>query len=224
MNSLTEENYLKALYHLVNENDEVSVNDLSRQLNIKMPSVNSMVKKFAEKNWVKYESYKPIKLTESGKKEASLIVRKHRLTEMFLVEKMGFGWENVHEIAEQLEHIHSDEFFDKMDEILNYPKMDPHGEPIPDKDGNVIQPDHKKLSKCKENQTVELASGTTSSEEFLNFLNKRDLSLGTKLKILQIEGFDQSMLIAYNGSEENFSKTVCERLLVKELFDLNTFL
>lgn len=215
MNSLTEENYLKALYHLVNENDEVSVNDLSRQLNIKMPSVNSMVKKFAEKNWVKYESYKPIKLTESGKKEASLIVRKHRLTEMFLVEKMGFGWENVHEIAEQLEHIHSDAFFDKMDEILNYPKMDPHGEPIPDKDGNVLQPDHKKLSKCKENEMVELASVTTSSEDFLNFLNKRDLSLGTKLKILQIEGFDQSMLVAYNGREENFSKTVCERLLVK---------
>lgn len=215
MNSLTEENYLKALYHLVNENDEVSVNDLSRQLNIKMPSVNSMVKKFAEKNWVRYESYKPIKLTESGKKEASLIVRKHRLTEMFLVEKMGFGWENVHEIAEQLEHIHSDIFFDKMDEILNYPTMDPHGEPIPDKDGNVMQPDHKKLSKCKENQTVELASVTTSSEDFLNFLNKRDLSLGTTLKILQIEGFDQSMLIAYNGREENFSKTVCERLLVK---------
>lgn len=215
MNSLTEENYLKALYHLVNENDEVSVNDLSRQLNIKMPSVNSMIKKFAEKKWVKYESYKPIKLTESGKKEASLIVRKHRLTEMFLVEKMGFGWENVHEIAEQLEHIHSEIFFDKMDEILNHPKIDPHGEPIPDKDGNVIQPDLKKLSKCKENETVELASVTTSSEEFLNFLNKRNLGLGTRIKILQKEDFDQSMKVFYNNREENFSKTVCERLLVK---------
>lgn len=214
MNSLTEENYLKALYHLVNENDEVSVNDLSRQLNIKMPSVNSMIKKFAEKNWVKYESYKPIKLTESGKKEASLIVRKHRLTEMFLVEKMGFGWENVHEIAEQLEHIHSDVFFDKMDEILNYPKVDPHGEPIPDKDGNIIQPDLKKLSKCKENETVELASVTTSSEEFLNFLNKRNLSLGIEIKVLQKEDFDQSMKVLYNSQEENFSKTVCDRLLV----------
>jgi len=215
MNSLTEENYLKALYHLVNENDEVSVNDLSRQLNIKMPSVNSMIKKFADKSWVKYESYKPIKLTESGKKEASLIVRKHRLTEMFLVEKMGFGWENVHEIAEQLEHIHSDIFFDKMDEILNYPKVDPHGEPIPDKDGNVIQPELKKLSKCKENETVELASVTTSSEEFLNFLNKRNLSLGTEIKVLQKEDFDQSIKVFYNGQEENFSKTVCDRLLVK---------
>lgn len=215
MNSLTEENYLKALYHLVNDNDEVSVNDLSRQLNIKMPSVNSMIKKFADKKWVKYESYKPIKLTESGKKEASLIVRKHRLTEMFLVEKMGFGWENVHEIAEQLEHIHSEVFFDKMDEILNYPKVDPHGEPIPDKDGNVIQADLKKLSKCQENDRVELASVTTSSEEFLSFLNKRNLSLGTEIKVLQREDFDQSMKVFYNDQEENFSKTVCDRLLVK---------
>lgn len=215
MNSLTEENYLKAIYNLVNENDEVSVNDLSRQLNIKMPSVNSMIKKFADKKWVKYESYKPIKLTESGKKEASLIVRKHRLTEMFLVEKMGFGWENVHEIAEQLEHIHSEVFFDKMDEILNYPKVDPHGEPIPDKDGNVIQPDLKKLSKCQENEIVELASVTTSSEEFLSFLNKRNLSLGTEIKVLQREDFDQSMKVFYNDQEENFSKTVCDRLLVK---------
>ena len=215
MNSLTEENYLKALYHLINDNDEVSVNDLSRQLNIKMPSVNSMIKKFADKKWVKYESYKPIKLTESGKKEASLIVRKHRLTEMFLVEKMGFGWENVHEIAEQLEHIHSEVFFDKMDEILNYPKVDPHGEPIPDKDGNVIQPDLKKLSKCQENEIVELASVSTSSEEFLSFLNKRNLSLGTEIKVLQREDFDQSMKVFYNDQEENFSKTVCDRLLVK---------
>ena len=215
MNSLTEENYLKAIYNLVNENDEVSVNDLSRQLNIKMPSVNSMIKKFADKKWVKYESYKPIKLTESGKKEASLIVRKHRLTEMFLVEKMGFGWENVHEIAEQLEHIHSEVFFDKMDEILNYPKVDPHGEPIPDKDGNVIQPDFKKLSKCQENEIVELASVTTSSEEFLSFLNKRNLSLGTEIKVLQKEDFDHSIKVSYNDQEENFSKTVCDRLLVK---------
>lgn len=215
MNSLTEENYLKAIYNLVNDNDEVSVNDLSRQLNIKMPSVNSMIKKFADKKWVKYESYKPIKLTESGKKEASLIVRKHRLTEMFLVEKMGFGWENVHEIAEQLEHIHSEVFFDKMDEILNYPKVDPHGEPIPDKDGNVIQPDLKKLSKCQENEIVELASVTTSSEEFLSFLNKRNLSLGTEIKVLQKEDFDHSIKVSYNGQEENFSKTVCDRLLVK---------
>ena len=216
MNSLVEENYLKALFHLSeNGKGEVNVKDLSKHLEIKMPTVNSMMKKLAEKELVIYESYKPLRLSDKGILKASLIVRKHRLTEMFLVEKMGFGWENVHEIAEQLEHIHSEVFFDKMDEILNYPKVDPHGEPIPDKDGNVIQPDFKKLSKCQENEIVELASVTTSSEEFLSFLNKRNLSLGTEIIVLQKEDFDHSIKVSYNGQEENFSKTVCDRLLVK---------
>ena len=151
MNSLTEENYLKAFFHLSDDNNQVTVNELSKFLNIKMPSVNSMMKKFAEKKWVIYETYKPIKITDLGKREAAIVVRKHRLTEMFLVEKMEFGWENVHEIAEQLEHIHSEDFFDKMDELLNYPKVDPHGEPIPDKEGNIINQNFLKLSECKEN-------------------------------------------------------------------------
>ena len=149
MNSLTEENYLKAIFHLIDTEQKVTVNELSKFLNIKMPSVNSMMKKFAQKNWIIYESYKPIKVTNVGVIEAARIVRKHRLTEMFLVEKMGFGWENVHEIAEQLEHIQSEDFFDKMDEILSYPKIDPHGEPIPDKDGNIINQNYHKLSECK---------------------------------------------------------------------------
>ncbi|SKB62526.1 iron (metal) dependent repressor, DtxR family [Soonwooa buanensis] len=199
----------------MNDEHEVSVNDLSKRLQIKMPSVNSMIKKFAEKNWVIYESYKPIRVTESGRKEAALIVRKHRLTEMFLVEKMGFGWENVHEIAEQLEHIHSDAFFDKMDEILNHPKVDPHGEPIPDKDGVVVQPELKKLSQCKENENVVFASVTTSSDDFLSYLNKRNIQLGTEMKVISIENFDQSMLIEIDGKQEVFSKLVCEKLLVK---------
>ena len=141
MISLSEENYLKAIFHLADKENTVTINEISKFLDVKMPSVNNMMKKFAEKNWVRYESYKPLKITDSGKKQAALVVRKHRLTEMFLVEKMNFGWENVHEIAEQLEHIHSDTFFDKMDEILNFPKYDPHGEPIPDKDGNIIAQD-----------------------------------------------------------------------------------
>lgn len=214
MNSLTEENYLKALYHLMNDDYEVSVNDLSKSLEIKMPSVNSMIKKFAEKKWVIYESYKPIRVTDLGRKEAALIVRKHRLTEMFLVEKMGFGWENVHEIAEQLEHIHSDAFFDKMDEILDYPKVDPHGEPIPDRDGVVVEPDLKKLSQCKINDKIILAAVTTSSDDFLTFLNNRNIALGTPFKVLAVESFDQSMLISFDGKKEHFSKLVCERLLV----------
>ncbi len=216
MNSLTEENYLKAFFHLSDENNQVTVNELSKFLKIKMPSVNSMMKKFAEKNWVIYETYRPIKITESGKREAAIVVRKHRLTEMFLVEKMGFGWENVHEIAEQLEHIHSDVFFDKMDELLNYPKVDPHGEPIPDKEGNIINQNFQKLSECRKDETVVLSSVTLSTDEFLNYLNQRNLSLGTELKIIDLEKFDASMKISYQGKTETLSKMVCEKLLVQK--------
>ena len=216
MNSLTEENYLKAIFHLLDSENQVTVNELSKFLQIKMPSVNSMMKKFADKNWVIYETYKPIKVTELGRKEAAIVVRKHRLTEMFLVEKMGFGWENVHEIAEQLEHVHSEDFFDKMDEILNFPKVDPHGEPIPDKDGIIITQNLKKLSECKVNDMVILTSVTISTDDFLNYLNQRNLALGAEILIKNIEKFDGSMQIDFSDRTETLSKMVCEKLLVKK--------
>ena len=216
MNSLTEENYLKAIFHLLDSENQVTVNELSKFLQIKMPSVNSMMKKFADKDWVIYETYKPIKVTELGRKEAAIVVRKHRLTEMFLVEKMGFGWENVHEIAEQLEHVHSEDFFDKMDEILNFPKVDPHGEPIPDKDGIIITQNLKKLSECKVNDMVILTSVTISTDDFLNYLNQRNLALGVDILIKNIEKFDGSMQIEFSDRTEVLSKMVCEKLLVKK--------
>lgn len=216
MNSLTEENYLKAIFHLIDNENQVTVNELSKFLNIKMPSVNSMMKKFADKNWVIYETYKPIKVTDFGRKEAAIIVRKHRLTEMFLVEKMGFGWENVHEIAEQLEHVHSEDFFDKMDEILNFPKVDPHGEPIPDKEGIIINQNLKKLSECKEGDSVILTSVTISTDDFLNYLNQRNLSLGTEIFVKKVEKYDASMTVNFSEREEILSKIVCEKLLVKK--------
>lgn len=214
MNSLTEENYLKAIFHLIDSENQVTVNELSKFLSIKMPSVNSMMKKFAQKNWVIYETYKPIKITDLGKTESARVVRKHRLTEMFLVEKMGFGWENVHEIAEQLEHIQSEDFFDKMDEILNYPKSDPHGEPIPDKEGNIIDQNYHKLSECKAGEKVILSSVTVSTDDFLNYLNQRKLSLGTEIEIISIEKFDSSYTIKHKNKEEVLSKIVSEKLLV----------
>jgi DtxR family Mn-dependent transcriptional regulator len=216
MISLTEENYLKAIFHLTDEENLVTINDLSKFLNVKMPSVNSMMKKFAEKKWIVYESYKPLKITDSGMKEAALVVRKHRLTEMFLVQKMNFGWENVHEIAEQLEHLQSEIFFDKMDEILNYPKLDPHGEPIPDKDGCIISQDLQKLSACKTGDKVTFASVTISSNDFLNYLNDKNLVLGTAIEVLNIEKFDQSMSVRIHKKKEILSKMVCEKLLVNK--------
>ncbi len=214
--TLTEENYLKALFHVVDHEGKVTINELSKFLNVKMPSVNNMMKKFAEKNWVVYETYKPLKVTENGRREAALVVRKHRLTEMFLVKKMNFGWENVHEIAEQLEHVHSAVFFDKMDEILDYPKFDPHGEPIPDKDGNIIAQNLQKLSNCNVGETVVFASVTLSDDAFLNYLTERNLLLNKKINILKIESFDRSFTVEVDGKQEVLSRKATDKILVKK--------
>lgn len=217
MNSLAEENYLKALFNLASDSGEVNVNDLSKNLGIKMPTVTSMMKKLAAKKLVHYESYKPLRLTEKGKKEAGLIIRKHRLTEMFLTEKMGFGWEEVHEIAEQIEHIQAPEFFEKMDAMLNFPKVDPHGSPIPDKNGKVAWKEYHKLSDCKAGETVKLAAVINSSSDFLRYLNNHELRLGLKIKIRSVESFDRSMIVTYaKRQQEVLSHIVCERLLVEK--------
>lgn len=214
--TLTEENYLKALFHVVDPEGKVTINELSKFLNVKMPSVNNMMKKFADKGWVVYETYKPLLVTEKGRREAALVVRKHRLTEMFLVKNMNFGWENVHEIAEQLEHVHSQVFFDKMDEILNYPKFDPHGEPIPDKDGNIIAQDLQKLSSCESGETVIFTSVTLSDDAFLSYLNERNLLLDTRIRVIKIENFDKSMTIEIEGKKEILSKKATEKILVRK--------
>ena len=217
-NSLTKENYLKAIFALSNETDEVTVNELSKNLGIKMPTVTSMMKKLAEKKLVNYESYRPVRLTEKGKKEAGIIIRKHRLTEMFLVEIMGFGWEEVHEIAEQVEHVQSPDFFEKMDKMLGYPKIDPHGSPIPDKTGRMEWKPYKKLSDCKPGSQVKLSAVLNSSAAFLKYLNSRELRLGTKLKIRSIENFDGSMTISVGKKpSEMLSNTVCSMLMVEDV-------
>jgi DtxR family transcriptional regulator, Mn-dependent transcriptional regulator len=219
MISQTEENYLKALWNIASLKGEASVNELSKQLDIKMPTVNSMMKRLSEKGLVIYESYKPLKLTDKGKKLAALIIRKHRLTEMYLVEKMGFGWEEVHDIAEQIEHIQSPAFFEKMDELLGHPKVDPHGSPIPDKNGKIESEQYIryiKLSDCKEGDTVTFMAVSHSSDELLKFLNSRDLALGSRIKVKSVEPFDDSMTVSYaNKKSEMLSNKVCDKLLVR---------
>ena len=218
MNSPIEENYLKALFNLSNEKGEVNVNELSQRLVIKMPTVTSMMKKLSEKKLVHYERYKPLRLTEKGKKAAAVIIRKHRLTEMFLVQNMGFGWEDVHPIAEQVEHIQSPLFFEKMDELLGYPKLDPHGSPIPDKNGKLVWKQYNKMSECTAGDTIRLAAVINTSEEFLKFLNSRELRLGMKVKIKVVEPFDNTMLVSYGKRQsETLSHTVCERLLIEKI-------
>jgi DtxR family Mn-dependent transcriptional regulator len=217
MISLTEENYLKALFHLSVDHGEVNVNDLSKHLAIKMPTVTSMMKKLAAKDFVDYESYKPLKLTTKGRLAAALIIRKHRLTEMYLVEKMGFGWEEVHEIAEQMEHIHAPKLFARMDETLGFPAFDPHGSPIPDVNGKIAGVEYQKLSTFKAGQTVMLSAVLNTSEDFLKYLNKQKLSLGDSLYIVDKEEFDGSITISdINHQHIVLSALVCERLLVIE--------
>lgn len=217
MISFTEENYLKAMYTLSEKSGEVSVNELSKLLNIKMPTVNSMVKKLAGKGLLNYQSYKPIQLTEKGEKAALLIIRKHRLTEMFLVEKMGFGWEEVHEVAEQIEHIHSPKFFAKMDELLNFPTVDPHGSPIPDTSGKIRWKTYKTLSQFEPKDQLKLVAVNNSTDEFLRYLNSKHITLDITIEILSIEEFDQNMMVKFNNQTTVLSPKVTEKLLVEKL-------
>lgn len=216
MASPTEENYLKALFFLDMKSPEIAVSDLSKQLNVSTPTANSMVKKLSAKALIKYEKYKPILLTEKGRKTAALIIRKHRLTEMYLVEKMGFGWEEVHDIAEQMEHIKSPEFFIRMDELLGFPNQDPHGSPIPDKDGNIQRQSYITLSDLKVGDRGILSALANSSKEFLGFLNSKNIQLGMTFSIKMIEPFDSSMEveIEVTGEKLILSKKVTDRLLV----------
>jgi DtxR family Mn-dependent transcriptional regulator len=218
VNSNTEENYLKAIFLHTDGVSDVQPKELSESLGVKMPTINSMMKRLVEKGLVDHASYKPIRLTVAGCKMAALVIRKHRLTEMFLVEKMGFGWEEVHEIAEQIEHIKSPIFFEKMNEMLGSPKQDPHGSPIPDKDGIIDRLNFPKLSNCSALSEVRLVAVNNSSEDFLKFLNTREISLGLKIKVLAVEAFDGSMTVVFQQNrQEVLSKMVCDRLLVTPL-------
>lgn len=195
---------------------EATVNEVSRFLDIKMPTVNSMMKRLAEKGFVIHENYKPLRLTDEGRLQAALVIRKHRLTEMYLVEKMGFGWDEVHHIAEQIEHIHAPEFFNKMDELLGYPTVDPHGSPIPNKEGDIKAPPYLKLSDCRVGDIVELMAVGQSSSSLLKYLNTRELGLGVVIRIEDIEEFDKSMHVSYLGKADvMLTSVVCDSLLVK---------
>src|SRR5690554_826813 len=216
MDSPTEENYLKALFKLSDKKDHINISELSAAMKVSMPTANSMVKKLDAQGWLKYEKYKLLTITPKGKKRASLIIRKHRLTEMYLVEKMGFSWENVHEIAEQVEHVQSEAFFDRMDELLGYPKIDPHGSPIPDKEGNTEDQALLSLSSCGAGQSATLRGLTQSDLGLLNFLNAKSITLGTVLTIIAKEPYDNSMQVVYNDDQkETLSQMISEKLLVE---------
>lgn len=215
MYSAAEENYLKSLYSIQEIFGEVSATELSKRLSIKMPSVNSMMKRLLEKGLVQYESYRPITLTEKGRLVAAQIIRKHRLTEMFLVEKMGFSWDEVHAIAEQIEHIDAPAFFMKMDELLEHPAFDPHGSPIPDADGKITNRRLRKLSESKPGDKLKIKAVSSSDESFLKFLTRKNIRIGSLIELLQEEEYDGSISVLIDRKfNEVLSQKVTERLLV----------
>lgn len=218
MNTYTEENYLKAIYSLsVKESEEVSTNSIAEKLSTKASSVTDMIKKLADKKYVSYQKYQGTLLTTTGQKVAINIIRKHRLWEVFLVEKLNFKWDQVHDIAEQLEHINSPELINRLEEFLDFPEFDPHGDQIPDKNGNMKAYKKLLISDLKIGKTAVLAGVKDSSSQFLQYLESVGLSLGTKIKVLNIFEFDKSVNIMVNGKKEvSISNQVSENLYVKE--------
>lgn len=215
MRTLAEENYLKAIYNLSQNENGAKASKLSEKLNVKLPTINSMVNKLAEKKLVEYQKYKGFVLTDKGRKYALDVIRKHRLTELFLVKVMGFGWEEVHEIAEEIEHIQIPAFFDKMDLILSNPKFDPHGTPIPDKNGKLPKNTIKQLSNIEVGSKIKFIAVSDSSSDFLSYLSRIGLNLYEQIEILDREAFDGLLKIKIGKQTISLSGQAAERILVE---------
>lgn len=201
MFSVAEENYIKSIYHLQRNGFSVSTNELATHLQTKPASVTDMLKKLQAKKLLHYEKYYGVKLAPEGKKLALTIIRRHRLWEYFLVEKLGFGWEEVHVMAEQLEHVQSDALVDKLDNYLGHPRFDPHGDPIPDQKGKMEMPKLLRLVDAPVGKQLVIAAVLDQSVELLEMLRSRQLAIGTRLTIKKRFAFDQSMEVALTGSE-----------------------
>ncbi len=211
--TFSEENYLKTIYHLSkNGKTLVSTNAIAEQMDTKASSVTDMLKKLANKKLVNYVKYQGVNLTESGKKTAANIIRKHRLWETFLVDKLNFTWDEVHEVAEQLEHIKSVKLVNQLDAFLDFPTHDPHGDPIPDKDGNYAKINSKSILDIKTGNQGILTSVKDSSKAFLKYLNKNELALGDAIRVVDFEPFDDSFTIETKSKTMTISKHVAENL------------
>lgn len=219
MLSYTEENYLKALLKLSFQNEdkpEAGTNEMAAYLGVKPATATDMLKKLKEKELVTYKKYGKILLTETGKQNGIAILRKHRLWETFLYEKLDFSWDEVHEVAEQLEHIQSAKLVDKLEEFLNFPEFDPHGDPIPRANGEIPSIDKVLLSELKENELCKVVAVKDTSTVFLQYLEKLSITIGTQIKVLERIDFDGSLSIQIAGEEaRNVSMKFAESLFVK---------
>lgn len=217
MFSKSEENYIKAIYHLsLAFENGVSTNAIANSIETKASSVTDMVKKLSEKKLLIYKKYQGVTLTDFGRETAANIIRKHRLWEVFLVDKLKFSWDEVHEIAEELEHIKSQKLINELDAFLGFPKRDPHGDPIPDKDGNLHTIEKSLLSSFKEQEVGICVGVEDSSSEFLRFLDKQGIALGQKIEIMEKEPFDGSITIKINKKIISISIKIADNLYLQK--------
>ncbi|KGO84796.1 iron-dependent repressor [Flavobacterium rivuli WB 3.3-2 = DSM 21788] len=212
----SEENYLKVIYHLSHTaNKGISTNAIANVMESKPSSVTDMVQKLADKELVEYVKYQGVTLTQKGMFMALMIVRKHRLWEVFLVEKLDFSWDEVHDVAEQLEHIKSEKLTNKLDEFLGFPTEDPHGDPIPDKDGRIASIDKKLLSEIGVSKKVICVGVKDSSPPFLQYLDKQQIALGSSIEVVAKEDFDHSLSLRVDGKNVTVSNKIASNLFVK---------
>ncbi|WP_298365355.1 metal-dependent transcriptional regulator [uncultured Lutibacter sp.] len=215
--SQTEENYIKTIYSIeIHLGKSVSTNKIAEKLKTKASSVTDMIQKLSEKKLVNYKKYQGASLTSEGKSIAVKIVRRHRLWEVFLVNNLDYAWDEVHDLAEQLEHIKSKTLIDKLEAYLEYPTHDPHGDPIPDRNGNIEHHKNIMLSSAKVGENCQVIGVKDSSSSFLKFLDKTNIKLGSQLKIISIEDFDHSMIIENNGIQNSISNQISKNLFVKK--------
>ncbi len=217
MFSQSEENYIKAIYSLAEAgNENVSTNLLAERMNTRASSVTDMIRRLAEKELLDYRKYQGCRLTVAGNELALQILRKHRLWESFLVEKLHFGWEEVHEVAEQLEHIQSVKLVNRLDALLHYPEFDPHGDPIPDVNGKMRRHEQSVLlHRLRDNEEGIVVGVEDGSPDFFDFLKRYDINLGVHIRVLETFPFDSSLRVELNGQEVNLSERVARKILVK---------
>ena len=216
--SYTEENYLKAIFKISERDGKpASTNAISGEMSTSAASVTDMVKRLSDKALIHYERYRGVTLTEQGEEIATHLIRKHRLWEVFLVDKLHFSWDEVHEIAEQLEHIKSRRLVERLDEYLGFPKFDPHGDPIPDADGNFTVRKQVLLSELKTGEQGVVVGVQDHTTAFLQYLDRMELVLGTPVQLLEFFEYDESMRVLINEKREQvLSKKVCQNLFIQK--------
>ncbi|MFN3967299.1 metal-dependent transcriptional regulator [Flavobacterium sp.] len=214
--TISEENYIKVIYHLSLVSPKgVNTNAIAGMLETKASSVTDMLKKLSEKDLVSYQKYQGVTLTENGFLSAKMIVRKHRLWEVFLVEKLAFNWDEVHEIAEELEHIKSEALINKLDAFLGFPAFDPHGDPIPNEKGVIQKVNKLLLSEAELNREYYCIGVKDSSSEFLKYLDKQKIALGSTFKVIEKESFDDTLTVEVNSQEKIISNKIANNLYVQ---------